>query len=65
MTLLGLLVVRQAPVRSFGKLDTGYSPRFSAEEFGLVGALPRSATSPRSTRLLRAHHATEVSLVEA
>jgi hypothetical protein len=45
------------------KLDAAYSPRFSAEEFGLVvSCLPRDVAEVEA--LLRAHAAQEVSLVE-
>ena len=42
LTLLGLLVVGRAARRQFGKIDPAYSARFSAEEFGARGALPRA-----------------------
>jgi Protein of unknown function (DUF3341) len=61
MTVLGVFVFGRLP--KF-KLDAAYSPRFSAEEFGLA-----VRCKDRDVReidgLLRAHHATEVSLVEA
>jgi hypothetical protein len=54
-TLLGLLIV--------GKLPYGYDKRFSGEEFGLVvGCRDRDVAEVDA--LLRAHHATEVNLVE-
>ncbi len=63
-TLLGLLVVGKLPYGSFGKSDKGYSARFSAEEFGLVVDCPERDVAEVDA-LLRAHHAREVSLVEA
>lgn len=63
-TLLGLLVVGRLPYGAFGVMDPAYSARFSAEEFGLaVGCTERDV--PEVDALLRAHHAKEVSLVEA
>jgi hypothetical protein len=63
-TLLGLLVVGRLPYGSFGKTDKGYSPRFSSEEIGLVVECPERDVAEIDA-LLRAHHAREVSLVEA
>ena len=63
MTLLGLLVVGKLPYGSFGKTDKGYSPRFSAEEFGLVVECPERDV-PEVDALMRAHEAKEVNLVE-
>jgi hypothetical protein len=63
-TLLGLLVVGKLPYGSFGKSDKGYSPRFSAEEIGLVVECAERDVAEVDA-LLRAHHAQEVSLVEA
>ena len=61
MTVLGVFVFGKLP--KF-KLDAAYSPRFSAEEFGLaVRCLDRDVAEIDG--LLRDHHATEVSLVEA
>jgi hypothetical protein len=61
MTVLGVFVFGKLP--KF-KLDPGYSPRFSAEEFGLVVRCKERDVA-EIDGLLRAHHATEVSLVEA
>jgi hypothetical protein len=63
-TLLGLLIVGKLPYGSFGKGDKGYSPRFSAEEIGLVVECAERDVAEVDA-LLRAHHAQEVSLVEA
>jgi Alternative complex III, ActD subunit len=63
-TLLGLLVVGRLPYGSFGKHDTGYSPRFSAEEFGLVVQCPERDVAEVDA-VMRAHRAVEVNLVEA
>ena len=61
MTVLGVFVFGKLP--KF-KLDSAYHARFSAEEFGLaVHCKDRDVTEIDG--LLRAHHATEVSLVEA
>ncbi len=63
-TLIGLLVVGKLPYGSFGKHDKAYSARFSAEEFGLaVSCSERDVQEVE--RLLRAHHAKEVNLVES
>lgn len=61
LTVLGLLAVAGLPRLS---LDSAYSPRFSAEEFGLVVRC-RERDVPELEALLRDHHATEVTLVEA
>jgi Protein of unknown function (DUF3341) len=61
MTVLGVFVFGKLP--KF-KLDPGYSPRFSAEEFGLAVRCKERDVA-EIDGLLRAHHATEVSLVEA
>jgi len=63
-TLLGLLVVGKLPYGSFGKQDKGYSPRFSAEEFGVVVECAERDVAEVDA-LLRSHHALEVNLVEA
>jgi hypothetical protein len=63
-TLLGLLIVGKLPYGSFGKGDKGYNPRFSAEEIGLVVDCSERDVAEVDA-LLRAHHAQEVSLVEA
>jgi hypothetical protein len=63
-TLLGLLLVGKLPYGSFGKSDKGYSPRFSAEEIGLVVECPERDVAEVDA-LMRANHALEVSLVEA
>jgi len=63
-TLLGLLVVGRLPYGTFGKHDHAYSPRFSAEEIGLVVAC-KDRDVAEVDALLRAHHAKEVNLVEA
>jgi hypothetical protein len=62
-TLLGLLVVGRLPYGGFGKHDKAYSPRFSAEEIGLVVACPERDVAEVDA-LFRAHHAKEVNLVE-
>ena len=61
LTVLGLLFIAGLP--RF-KRDAAYSPRFSAEEFGLVVRC-RERDVPEIDALLRDHRATEVSLVEA
>jgi hypothetical protein len=61
MTLLGLLVIGRLP--SF-RSHKAYSARFSAEDFGLVVRC-RERDVAEIDGLLREHHATEVSLVEA
>lgn len=61
-TLLGLLVVGRLPYGRFGRPDAAYSPRFSAEEFGLVVACGDRDVSEIDA-LLRAHDAKEVNLV--
>ncbi|HVN40760.1 MAG TPA: DUF3341 domain-containing protein [Myxococcota bacterium] len=61
MTFFGLLVVGRLP--SF-RSHKGYSARFSAEDFGLVVRC-RERDVAEIDGLLREHHATEVSLVEA
>jgi hypothetical protein len=63
-TLLGLLIVGKLPYGGFGKHDVGYSARFSAEEFGLVVECAERDVAEVDA-LMRAHHALEVSLVEA
>lgn len=60
-TLLGLLAVGRLP--SF-KLDPGYSPRFSGDEFGVAVEVPERDVN-EVDGLMRAHHAKEVSLVPA
>ena len=61
MTLIGLLAVGKLP---HGKLDPGYSARFSGEEFGLVVRCQERDVA-EIDGLLRDQHATEVSLVES
>ena len=61
MTVLGLFLKGGLP--SF-KLHPAYSQRFSAEDFGLVVRC-RERDVPEVDALMRDHHATEVSLVEA
>lgn len=61
MTLIGLLVVARLP--SF-RLHKAYDARFSAEDFGLAVRC-RERDVVEIDGLLREHHATEVSLVEA
>ena len=61
MTFLGLLVVGRLP--SF-RSHKAYSARFSAEDFGLVVRC-RERDVAEIDGLMREHHATEVSLVEA
>jgi len=61
MTVIGVFVFGKLP--KF-KLDPAYSARFSAEEFGLAVRCKERDVS-EIDGLLRQHHATEVSLVEA
>lgn len=61
LTVLGLFFVSGLPRLS---LDPAYSARFSAEEFGLAVRC-RERDVSEIEGLLRDHHATEVSLVEA
>ena len=61
MTVLGVFVFGKLP--KF-KLDTAYDARFSGEEFGLAVRC-KDRDVAEIDGLLRAHHATEVSLVEA
>jgi len=61
MTVLGVFIFGKLP--KF-KLDAAYSARFSAEEFGLAVRC-KDRDVAEIDGLLRAHHATEVSLVEA
>jgi len=60
MTVLGLFLKGGLPNM---KLHAAYSKRFSAEDFGLVVEC-RDRDVPEIDGLMRAHHATEVSLVE-
>lgn len=62
MTLIGLLVVGKLPYGKFGKNDAAYSARFSAEDFGIVVACEDRDVAEVDA-LLRAHQATEVSVV--
>ncbi|MEN8181414.1 MAG: DUF3341 domain-containing protein [Myxococcota bacterium] len=62
-TLLGLLAVGRLPWGGFGRSPATYSPRFSAEEFGLVVACQERDVEEIDV-LLRARSATEVTLVE-
>ncbi len=61
MTVLGVFVFGKLP--KF-KLDAAYSPRFSAEDFGLAVRC-KDRDVAEIDGLLRAHHAVEVSIVEA
>ena len=61
LTVFGMFVIGKIPRM---KLDKAYSPRFSAEEFGLAVRCKERDVA-EIDGLLRAHHATEVSLVEA
>jgi hypothetical protein len=61
MTLLGLLTIGRLP--SF-KTHKAYSARFSAEDFGLVVTC-RDRDVAEIDGLMREHHASEVSVVEA
>lgn len=61
LTVLGLFIVSGLP--SF-KLDAAYNARFSGEEFGLAVRC-RDRDVQEIEALMRDHHATEVSLVEA
>jgi hypothetical protein len=63
MTLLGLLVLGGLPHGRFGVPDPGYSPRFSAEEFG-VTVRCKERDVAEVDALLRANSAKEVTLVE-
>ncbi|MCP3985720.1 MAG: DUF3341 domain-containing protein [bacterium] len=63
-TLLGLLVVGGLPYGKFGEVDNAYSPRFSAEEIGLVVSCSERDVAEVDA-LLRATAAKEVDLVEA
>ena len=60
LTALGLLIFGKLYPR---KLDAAYSPRFSAEEFGLRVSC-RARDVGEIDELLRAHGAKEVNLVE-
>ena len=60
MTVLGLFLKGGLPNM---KLHAAYSKRFSAEDFGLVVEC-RDRDVTEIDGLMRAHHATEVSLVE-
>ncbi len=62
-TLVGLLAVGKLPWGGFGSSPTSYSPRFSAEEFGLVVGCEERDVSEIDA-LLRSHTAKEVTLVE-
>ena len=62
LTLLGLLLVGRLVPRF--KMDPGYSPRFSAEEFGVVVRCGERDVVEVDA-LLRAHAAKEVTLVES
>ena len=62
LTLIGLLIVGRLYPRF--KLDPAYSPRFSAEEFGVVVTCKDRDVSEVDS-LLRSNSAKEVSLVEA
>lgn len=62
-TLLGLLVVGGLPYGGFGKTDKGYTPRFSAEEIGLLVECGERDVA-EVDGLLRAYRAREVNLVE-
>ena len=61
LTVLGLFAVGRLPRPRYG---VGYGARFSAEDFGLVVTCA-DRDVPEIEALLRAHHAVEVSLVEA
>ena len=61
LTALGLFLVGRLPRL---KLDPAYSARFSAEEFGLVVRCGERDVAEIEA-LMRAHHATEVTLVES
>ena len=61
MTVLGLFVFGRIP--SF-RIDPAYNARFSGEEFGLAVRC-RDRDVAEIDGLMREHHATEVSLVEA
>ena len=62
-TLIGLLLVGRLPHGTFGKTDSAYQPRFSAEDFGLLVRC-KERDVPEVDALLRAHEAKEVTLVE-
>jgi hypothetical protein len=63
-TLLGLLAVGRLPWGRFGRSPRSYSPRFSAEDLGLV-VVCSDRDVAEVEKLLRAHAAREVNLVEA
>jgi hypothetical protein len=62
-TLLGLLLVGGLPSGSIGRSPATYSSRFSSEEFGLVVTCSERDVA-EIDGLLRAHQASEVTLVE-
>jgi hypothetical protein len=61
MTALGLLLIGRLPSL---RMHKAYNARFSAEDFGLVVRC-RERDVAEIDGLMREHHATEVSLVEA
>ena len=63
LTLVGLLVVGKLPYGAFGKSDKGYDARFSGEQFGLVVECDDRDVGEIDA-LMRAHEATEVTVVE-
>jgi molybdopterin-containing oxidoreductase family membrane subunit len=63
LTVVALFVHGGLPHGKFGKHDLGYSPRFSAEEFGLTVRCKERDVAEIDA-LLRAFEAKEVSLVE-
>jgi hypothetical protein len=63
LTLLGLFLVGGLPKGTPGSHDPGYDARFSGEQIGLVVRCGDRDVSEVDS-LLRAHSATEVSLVE-
>jgi hypothetical protein len=64
LTVLGFFWVGGLPFGKFGRHDPTYSPRFSAEDFGLVVRCSDRDVS-EIDGLFRAHDAKEVTLVEA
>jgi len=63
LTVLGMFLVGGLPKGTPGTHDPGYDARFSAEQFGLVVSCGDRDVSEIDS-LLRAHSATEVTLVE-
>ena len=64
LTLVGLLAVGKLPYGTFGKSDKGYDARFSGDQFGLVVECDDRDVAEVDA-LMRAHEATEVTVVDA